>query len=52
MEKKIISPIFIKYFEREDIAKVFAAAHSGKITVHYDYDFLRYRIVKTFEVKY
>lgn len=53
MEKKIISPVFIKSFEREGMAKVFAAAaRGGKVTARYDYDFLRRRIIKTFEVKY
>lgn len=52
MEKKIISPVFIKSFEREDMAKVFAAARGGKVIARYDYDFLRRRIIKTFEVKY
>lgn len=52
MEKKVISPVFVKSFEREDKANEFAAERRGKVVARYDYDFLRGKIIKTFEVKY
>lgn len=43
---------FIRDFITEANANKFAQANGGKVTVHYDYDELKGKLIKTYRVKY
>ena len=43
---------FIRIFTEEKMAKIFAGQAGGEIIVRYDYDEMRGKIVKQFEVRY
>lgn len=43
---------FIRDFITETQAKTFAAKHLGVVIVHYDYDTINHKIIKTYRVKY
>lgn len=43
---------FIRYFQTEEEANYFAHNVNGSIIIHYDWDDMLEKIVKTFFVKY
>ena len=43
---------FIRVFTEEKMAKIFVGQAGGEIIVRYDYDEMRGKIVKQFEVRY
>lgn len=44
--------MFVREFNVEAQAEKFAKANGGTVTVRYDYDTLKGRIIKIFRVKY
>lgn len=52
MQKNVITGTFVRIFTIEKNAQKFAKENGGRLTIHYDWDDMKQKIVKQFIVKY